>query len=308
MNKGRDINYEDAHDEFIRHCKLRNLSDKTIDYYKEVLDVFIKFRGHNEFLVKEINREIIDEYILYLKDSGIKDISVNTRLRGIRAFIYWCMERDYLDKYKIKLIKEEEVIKETYTDTEMKLLLKKPNIKTCSFSEYRNWVMINFLIGTGVRLLTLISINIEDLDIENGVFSTSHNKNRKQQIIPISSVLNKILGDYLLYRSHDSDEEPLFCTEHGKRYTTSGCRSAIVRYGRNRGVERCGVHKFRHTFAKNWILSGGDVFRLQKILNHSSMDVVRKYVNIYGKDLQKDFDKYNILDRLSDEKEHIKLR
>lgn len=50
------------------------------------------------------------------------------------------------------------------------------------------------------------------------------------------------------------------------------------------------------------------MFRLQKILGHFSMDIVRKYVNIYGKDLQKDFNRFNVLDRLSDNKEYIKMR
>jgi site-specific recombinase XerD len=56
---------------------------------------------------------------------------------------------------------------------------------------------------------------------------------------------------------------------------------------------------FRHTFAKNWILAGGDQFRLMKILGHSDMSVTKEYVQMFGQDLQLDFEKFNPLDNLS---------
>lgn len=306
-NKGNK-GFREAEREFIKHCRLKNLSEKTLSYYEETLEVFIKYTGKDDIKLKEIDIIFVEDYLLYLKNSGIKSVSINTRLRGLRVFLYWCMKRGYMNEYKIKLIKQEEIIKETYTDEELKLLLNKPDMKKCTFTEYRNWVIVNFLIGTGVRLSTLVAIRIKDINLANSILKTVHNKNRKQQIIPISKTLNKILIEYLEYRSHENDEDYLFCNQYGEKLTTNACRIAISRFGQKRGVMHCGVHKFRHTFAKNWILLGGDVFRLQKILGHSSMDIVRKYVNIYGRDLQKDFDRFNVLDRLSDNKNHIKMR
>lgn len=75
--------------------------------------------------------------------------------------------------------------------------------------------MINFLLGTGARLSTLISIKIKDIDLYNYTFKTRHNKNRKEQIIPISQTLNKVLIEYLVHRQHENDECVLFCNQYG---------------------------------------------------------------------------------------------
>jgi len=75
--------------------------------------------------------------------------------------------------------------------------------------------------------------------------------------------------------------------------TTDMLQKEIARYNRKRGVEKTSLHMFRHTFAKKWILNGGDIFRLQKLLGHSSLEMVRKYVNMFADDLRKDFDSFN---------------
>jgi integrase/recombinase XerD len=69
------------------------------------------------------------------------------------------------------------------------------------------------------------------------------------------------------------------------------------------------AHLYRHTFAKNWILNGGDIFRLQKVLGHSDLTVVKEYVNMFSNDLSIDFDRFNPLDRLemNQMKKHIKM-
>lgn len=71
------------------------------------------------------------------------------------------------------------------------------------------------------------------------------------------------------------------------------------------------IHAYRHTFAKNWILNGGDIFTLQKILGHSSIEMVKNYVNLYSDELKIGFNSYNPLDRMMKESgkgEHIRMK
>ena len=72
-------------------------------------------------------------------------------------------------------------------------------------------------------------------------------------------------------------------------------------------MSKTSCHLFRHSFAKQWIMAGGDMFRLQKILGHSDLSITREYVQMFGQDLQIDFENFNPLDRMTQKKERIKM-
>jgi len=205
------------------------------------------------------------------------------------------MKKGHINSFQVQLPKMDEVIKETYTDHEIMLLLKKPDMKKIEFAEYRNWVLVNYMLGTGNRAGTIINIKIEDVNFDSGSIILKKLKGRKQYYIPVSKSLEQVLKEYLVYRKGEP-EDSLFCTVYGKALTLNGFESEIAKYNRRRGVEKIGLHMFRHTFAKQWINNGGDIFRLQKILGHSSLDMVRKYVNMFSDDLRRDFDSFNPLD------------
>lgn len=302
--KGKEIG--EAFKEFIKYCRVKNLSTSTLSYYEECFEAFSKFYPRSGS-TKDISKAIIDDYILYLRNNtGLNDTSINTRLRGIRAILYYFMELGYVTEFKMHLIKAEKKVKETYTDTELNLLLKKPNIKKCHFTEYRDWVIVNYLLSTGNRASTVINLRIKDIDFENNVIMLEKTKNKKQQIIPMSKTLAHVLIEYLQYRKGE-DNDFLFCSTYGCKLTVNALEHSIRKYNEKRGVQKGSIHLFRHTFSKKWILANGDVFRLQKILGHSTLDIVKEYVNMFGNDLQKDFEKFNALDQLVDRGNLIRM-
>jgi integrase/recombinase XerD len=206
------------------------------------------------------------------------------------------MEMDYLQNFKITIPKVDKKLKETYTDSELAVLLKKPDLKMCSFSEYKIWVFSNYLLGTGNRLSTALDLKIEDIDFVNGMIQLNHTKNRIAQLIPLSVTLDKILKEYLRYRK-GTPKDYVFCNSYGAKGDKRTYQDMLASYNRGKGVEKTSAHLYRHTFAKKWILNGGDIFRLQKILGHSDLSVVKEYVQMFGNDLSLDFDKFNPLDR-----------
>lgn len=303
MNKKvKNKSVKELFKDFIKHCEVKNLSSSTLKYYNECWTEFRKF-----YTGEDINEATINEYILYLRSNpNLNNVSINTRLRGLRTIIYYFIKLGYLDSFKIILPKAEKQLKETYTEQEMKLLLEKPDINKCEFTEYRNWVIVNYLLSTGNRAKTVVNIKIKDLDFNEGYIKIKYTKNKKQQIIPLSRILSSILQEYLSYRNGES-EDYLFCNSYGEQLTVNALGHAIRKYNRRRGVNKTSLHLFRHTFAKHWIMNGGDIFRLQKILGHSSMDIVKEYISIFGEDLMKDFDKYNILESFAYQRKKIKL-
>lgn len=141
----------------------------------------------------------------------------------------------------------------------------------------------------------MLNITINDIDFDNSCIFIKKTKNNQQQIIPLSSAIINILKEYISYRKGNSNDY-LFCTPYGTKTTKCSLQKSIARYNTSRGVTKTSIHLFRHTFAKKWILNGGDIFRLQKILGHSSLDIVKEYVNMFNADLQENFDLLNPLD------------
>ncbi|PJI10325.1 integrase [Clostridium sp. CT7] len=287
--------------------KVRNLRPSTIKFYKDYFHIFNMFID-SETPINQVTKETIDEYILWLKERKTeKDSTININLNAIRAFCKYCQSLGYMEQFKINKIKADKEIIDTYTDFELNLLLKKPNVKRATFKEFSTWAIENTLIGTGMRAGTLINLKIKDIDFDNDLITYRHTKNRRQTIIPLSLTLKQVLVEYLKYRKANNEEDYLFCNSYGGFLKRNQLTHNIAKYNRDRGVNRTGVHKFRHTFAKKWILSGGDIFRLQKILCHSSLDMVRIYVDMFTSDLQKDFSTFNPLDQLK-QKKYISLR
>ncbi len=159
-----DMSIKDAFNIYIRKCIVKNLSKQTITTYKVHYAVFEKYYG-TETLIVNIEENMIDNFILYLRDNNeCNDVIINSYLRTIRAFLYFLMDAGYIDKFTIHITKVDKKLKPTYTEDELKLLLKKPNVKKCDFIEYRMWVFSNYLLGTGNRISSALNLLICDID------------------------------------------------------------------------------------------------------------------------------------------------
>lgn len=124
-------------------------------------------------------------------------------------------------------------------------------------------------------------------------------KNKKAQIIPLSSSLETVLKEYIrVWRKEANPNSFLFCNVGEEQLTTNALRLSFAKYCKDRGVEKTSIHGLRHTFAKGWIKNNGNTFALQKMLGHSTLDMTRKYVNLFNEDIKEGFDSYNPLDNL----------
>lgn len=306
MSRKANLTVQNAFELFIRKCKIKNLTPLSIKSYQEKMVHFFEYYGENK-PVSSIDSNVFDDYILYLREhTNANDITINSYLRALRAFLYYCMECNYCKRFKIKLIKATKEIKETYTDEELLRLLERPDVNTCSFSTYKTWVFENYLLGTGNRISTALGVKIEDIDFEGGMITLRRTKNRKQQIIPLSNTLGDVLREYLMIRGGNPDDY-LFCNEYGGQACCRTYQNLVRRYNIRHSVNKTSCHAFRHTFAKHFIMAGGDIFRLQKILGHSDLTVTKEYIALFGQDLQMDFEKFNPLDNLKTRKETIRM-
>jgi integrase/recombinase XerD len=304
VKKTNNMSVEQAFALFIRKCRVKNLTDLSISSYEKKIIHFYEFMD-SERPVAEIKSDTIDDYILWLRDNTqANDITINSYLRAVRAFVYYCQECGYVEHFKIHLIKADKEVKETYTNEELARLLAEPH--TTSFSTYKTWAFENFLLGTGCRISTALNVKIGDVDFENGLITYRKTKNRKQQIVPLSKSLEKVLLSYLEVRGGEA-EDYLFCNEYGNQASERTYQQLVRRYNLKRNVNTTSCHSFRHTYAKLAVMNGMDVFRLQRMLGHSDLTVTRQYVELFGNDLQVDFDKFSPLDNLKTKQQVIRM-
>lgn len=307
MQSNNDLTFDRAFELFIRKCEIKNLTDKSITSYKQKIRPFKEFIEIKEIAFEDINGDIVDDFIIWVRKAhNANDISVNSYLRTVRAFTYFCMDNGYLQHFKVCIPKATKKVKETYSDAELAILLKKPNMKMCNFTEYKTWVFENFLLGTGVRLSTALDIKIKDVDFANGYIFLGKTKNRIQSYIPLAKTLQTTLKEYLDIRGGEP-EDYLFCNNYGQKANERTFQQMVQKYNNERGIMKSSCHAYRHTFAKLFILNGGDAFRLQKLMGHSDISVTKEYVDLFGSDLSIGFDKYNPLDNLGSCKQYIRM-
>ncbi len=140
------ISFEKAFLEFQRYNYTKNLSEKSIDYYDGCYKYFTNFFNEKNNC-NLITKDTYQDYIIYLREqTTANENTINSYLRGLRAMLNYFMELGYIEPFKIKLLKVEEKIKAGFTDRELEILLKKPDIKKCSFVELRSWAVENYLL------------------------------------------------------------------------------------------------------------------------------------------------------------------
>lgn len=300
------ISFEEGCNLYLDNCRQRNLREGTVKHYKQSYTQFYKYFDA-EMPIDELNKDVFNQYVIYLRETLHNDTSINAYLRDLITTLHFLMNEGYLEPYKMQSIKVDKTAVETYTDAELAKLLKKPDLKKCGFAEYQSWVMTNFLFATGVRQRSLNNIKIEDIDFDNNLITLKVTKNRKILILPMEKHLRNILTEYLKYRQASSKEDYLFTNIFGDQLTKSTGYARLYEYNKARGVETTGIHRYRHTFAKQWILNGGDVVSLSKLLGHSRLDITQNYVNLLVSDVARKVDEISLLNKFA-AKETIKMK
>ena len=296
---------EETFSDFIISRKTKGLAEKTLQSYQSQFQAVARHMDV-KMDIAMLQKADLDAMIISMRDASLSPNSINSYTRTPKSFFSWCNEQG-ITRLNIPLYKAEETVKETYSDAELAALLKKPDIRKATFAEYRDWVIINFLLNCGSRAATVRAIQIRDVDLDGGMVFYRHTKNRKAQVIPLCSAMVAILREYLRHRGGEAADY-LFCTETGSQLTENGLRQSIARYNTRRGVQKTSIHLFRHTFARKYLIDcGGDAFTLQKLLGHSTLAMTKHYCAIFDADLTKNYDNFSPLAQLKSNSTRIKM-
>jgi integrase/recombinase XerD len=295
---------------FIFSCQAKNLSEKTISWYKQILKQFFVYVDIKK--PRLIKAEHIRDYLTHLKTKrivnnltgkvdkiGLSSHSIRDNFSAIRVFFNFLEGESYIQDNPVKPLKaprQEQKIINTLSIEQIKKLLNIPDKKT--YLGYRDYVILYTFLDTGIRLNELCNLRIDDINYTENYFIV-YGKGKKERIIPFSLKLKRLLLK-LIEKSQYQYQDYFFIDRYGDKINDNAIRQMIKRLGKKVGIKnvRLSPHTLRHTFAKMWILNGGDTFSLQKILGHTTMDMVRNYVNLASSDVQIQHRKFSPLDRI----------
>jgi integrase/recombinase XerD len=223
-----------------------------------------------------------------------KPETVNSYVFKISPTVKYGIEKGYIkEEIEFTHCKEQEHIKDIYTDDELRILLKRPD--TNEFVDIRAWVIINTLISTGIRAKELRKLKISDINLDNGYMTLNYTKNKQARVIPISSTLFIVLSEWLTIRNA-SREDYVFCNIFGEPLQRTATMYRKKRYSKKHGISKYGLHMYRHTFITLSVRKGMSPVLLKRITGHSNYKILDKYYSFNPTDLVNTVDIFNPLE------------
>ncbi|MFC7062762.1 tyrosine-type recombinase/integrase [Halobacillus seohaensis] len=288
--KGTEISFDVALQKFLADGERKALREFTLHYYQKECEDFRRYlvRFEKSLDLNLVVRKDIDDYIDDMKhERQLKVGTINTKLRAIRTLFNFLDDGKYIDNNpmrKYPLLKDRKANIETFNLTQLKKLLNSPDLRT--FTGQRDYTYLLLLVETGLRLNEVAGVLVEDVKLSEGQIFVRNTKNHLHRYVPIQSKMKEQLSRYLKIRG-TCETGHLFVTIDETRMTRNALQRLVAIHGKRAGIKgvRCSPHTLRHTFAKLSVMNGAGIFELQKILGHSSMEMVRVYVNLFSSEV-----------------------
>ena len=293
-------------------------SPKTVIWYSANLRHFHRYlqARHLSDSIGDIDIQVLREYVLYLLKKNkfahhpytpeqpefISAATVHGHVRTLRAFFSWLVREELAENDLGRSLKPPKVPKKivsTLSDEEIRAILN--TLDPRNPCDARNQTILAILLDTGLRIKELIDLRMADLNLDQG-FLKVMGKGQRERIVPIGNNAQRALQRYLFrYRPQPAHSgiENVFLSTSGGPLTENTIKLMFARLARRSGVSRLHAHLCRHTFATRFLINGGNVFALQQILGHSTLEMVRHYVSLASSDVTMQHRRFSPLDRLS---------
>ena len=279
---------------FLFDCKARILSEETMRYYRKKINPFLDFlESNNISSFIDISPDLIRHFMLVLEENGHNPGGRHCYFRAVRTFINWC-EKEYEPRnwknpfLKVRAPKVPVALLDPVNIDDVKAMIEK--CKNSTFYGARDIAIMVILTDTGVRASELLSMKNEHINFSEKSIRIPNGKGGKARIVFFSDKSKNVIESYLGLRTQKL--EYLWTTDEGSKLTYSGLRSIMRRRSRVADVPTPSLHSFRRFFALQMNRNGADIFSIQRLMGHSDIKVLRRYLNQTKEDIRishKDF-------------------
>lgn len=294
------MTFTEALEEFLLDGKLKGNSKQTDIFYRRVLGYFQ--RDMQIDTVDQITLAVCKRWLLSLMERDLSSVSVQSYVRGLRAFLRWLYvnENHPVDiSEKFKLPKAQRKVIDILTPDEVRQLVA--CFDTTDFHELRNLCICLLMVDSGLRLNEAVTLRTARFHLSER-YCIVDGKCNKQRYVPIGELTAHYVSRYLAIRPN---VEILMCQEDGKPITVETMKDMFRKLKKKSGIPRIHPHLLRHTFATRYLENGGNIYNLQIIMGHSTLEMVKKYLHLSSVSMCKTFGKYSPVDNLIPPQLHI---
>lgn len=252
---------------------------------------------------RDVTPAHVRAYFVYLADLGLKSSSIHDYARPLKTWLRFLYAENVLPAdpmQRVKMPRQDDTILPAFAAEDIRKLLD-----ACKAGKdpERDTALVLALLDTGVRASELCALTVGDVDAKSGAVTVRQGKGRKDRVVYIGVRAQRAWLKYLLTRGYTAPTDPLFPSLNtGDKLTPNGLRQFCVRLGERADVQHCHPHTFRRTFAIESLRAGMNLFALQRLMGHSDLSILRKYLALVEHDLQAAHKAHGAVDRLLSDK------
>lgn len=276
-------------DAFLKYLKEnKNASDNTLIAYGRDIRAFEKYMSEKHSDILSATQTDVLSYIMQLSKNGKSRSTTNRKLASLRAFFDFNIKANQIsinptDDIKTPRAERKEI--DYLSISEVEELIKQTSD---SIKGYRDRAILEVLYGTGIRVMELIDMNIEDINLRMG-FITCQGIHGKARIVPLGKYAKEAMKKYmeismpslLKKKQNDDLKSALFVNYMGERFTRQGLWKILKQYGKAVGMEdRITPHILRTSFAVHMIQNGADLKTLQELLGYDDMQALQVFMQL----------------------------
>jgi site-specific recombinase XerD len=294
-NKQRSLTLSQALQGYELHARARRLSEHTLDDYFRTFQKLLDHLG--DIPITDIGPDDIEEFLSLQRVSGKTLLNIHT---GLSALWTWAERAGLVERHVLHMVERpipEQRAIIPYTEADVRAMLNalksslsytRPGKRASAHSlpnQERNRAIILLLLDTGMRASELCGLRMHQVDLKNRRIKV-FGKGAKERNLPISPPTGQALWKYLSTRTDLDSGSYFFVTSKDTPLDRFRLLKQLHTIGERAGVPEVDVHRFRHTFAINYLRNGGDPYSLQMLLGHTTLEMVRRYLAIAQADVE----------------------
>ncbi len=270
--------------------KDKKVSQNTLQSYKRDILQYSDYLDENKINYLKVDEDGIKDYLTYMNDIGKKSSTISRSLASIRSFYQYLLRNKKIKRDPtngIQSPKIEKRVPSVLTSQEVELLLEQP--KNVDLKGIRDKAMLEFAYATGMKVTEIISLDIDDVNLQEGFVSCRGRD--KSRNIPLGTLSIKALKDYIENSRNilikDDNVKALFVNTNGQRLTRQGFWKIVKYYKEQAHINKdITPHILRHSFATHLLQNGADLKAIQTMLGHSDISSTQIYMQFQDATIQ----------------------